>query len=346
MKSSKPSVANAAVLARPRHAWIQIAKVLLGLGLICMLLLVGQINLRSVFALASRPYVVVIAFLLIYLTIPLGAYRWVIVLRIFGLTLPFRLAYHFTAIGVVAGIFLPGFIGADTVRVAYAWRDLGYGPGRIAFSILLDRLLGLFALSTIAALMTVINWHQLQLTPGLHLLAVSVLGLFVTAVAAGLLMLIVPLPLSMFDDWPGRWVRVARVVDQIRDVLVMARQNPKPLLASFAIALVIQSLQVSTIVVIALTLAIGNLSATDYFLAAPLTLIANAVPLTPNGLGVGEILFDQMCHSLEQDPSTTAYSSIFFAFRALAIFVSLVGLISFVIYRHVGHPPHREALKE
>jgi hypothetical protein len=29
--------------------------------------------------------------------------------------------------------------------------------------------------------------------------------------------------------------------------------------------------------------------------AAPLAMIANALPLTPGGLGVGEVAFDQVC---------------------------------------------------
>jgi glycosyltransferase 2 family protein len=66
----------------------------------------------------------------------------------------------------------------------------------------------------------------------------------------------------------------------------------------------------------------------------PLTLVANALPLTPNGIGIGEAAFDQICRWLEPVPSGAAYSSIFFAYRTISMLASLPGLVSFVIYRN------------
>ena len=77
----------------------------------------------------------------------------------------------------------------------------------------------------------------------------------------------------------------------------------------------------------------------DYMFAVPLTLVANALPLTPNGIGVGEAAFDQICRWLEPSPSGAAYSSIFFAFRAISMLACLPGFISFAIYRNPAKPP-------
>ena len=52
---------------------------------------------------------------------------------------------------------------------------------------------------------------------------------------------------------------------------------------------------------------IGVLSAVDYMFAVPLTLIVNALPLTPSGIGVGEAAFDQICRWLEPAPSGAAF---------------------------------------
>jgi hypothetical protein len=51
------------------------------------------------------------------------------------------------------------------------------------------------------------------------------------------------------------------------------------------------------------------LSVGDLMLAVPLTLAVNALPLTPNGIGIGEVAFDQICHWLEPTPTNAPYSS-------------------------------------
>jgi hypothetical protein len=66
----------------------------------------------------------------------------------------------------------------------------------------------------------------------------------------------------------------------------------------------------------------------------PLTLVANSLPLTPNGIGIGEAAFDQICHLMERVPSGAAYSSIFFALRAVSVLASLPGFVSFALYRN------------
>jgi glycosyltransferase 2 family protein len=66
----------------------------------------------------------------------------------------------------------------------------------------------------------------------------------------------------------------------------------------------------------------------------PLTLLANALPLTPSGIGVGEAAFDQICRWLEPTPSGAAYSSIFFAFRLVSTLTCIPGLVSLAVYRN------------
>jgi hypothetical protein len=88
--------------------------------------------------------------------------------------------------------------------------------------------------------------------------------------------------------------------------------------------------------VLAGVLKIGRLDWIDYVFATSLTLVANALPLTPNGIGIGEAAFDQICRWLEHVPTGAPYSSIFFAFRAVLVGVSLTGLVSFVLYRQAA----------
>jgi hypothetical protein len=254
-------------------------------------------------------------------------------LRTFGLSLPFGRAFHFTAIGTLWNLVLLGSVGGDAVRMFYAWRSLRQGAGRIAIATLTDRILGVFALLSIAAGMTLLMWRQLQAVPSLALLAHSVLLVFVAAIVGALTFVTAPMLVRKLRLHLSYWPRLARLVGQIYDVVMMARENPIRLLAAFMLSLVVQGCTLTAFLIVAETLDIGSLGPGDYLFAAPLTLIANALPLTPNGLGVGEVAFDQICRWLEPQSSGAAYSSIFFAYRALAVLISLTGLVSFVLCR-------------
>jgi uncharacterized protein (TIRG00374 family) len=339
MESSESFKAFPARLPRERTSHsTNLFKAVVGIGLLAALVYWGQIDLRALAALAETPTAVLICFLLLFLTLPLAALRWGILLRTFGLPIGFTRLFHFVAIGSLGNLFLLGSVGGDAIRLFYAWRTLGRGAGRIAISLLVDRALGLLALVSIAIVFTLANWRRVQQVPGLTALSWSLAIVFAAALVGTFVLFITPSLARAIQKRLSRVPRLKKRIGQIRDVIRMARNNPLSLVAAFLLALLIQGSTVTAVVVIAQTLRIGSLSAFDYFLAAPITLIANALPLTPNGLGVGELAFDQICRWLEPQYSGAAYSSIFFAFRALGALVSLVGLISFAIYRGPVRP--------
>ena len=121
---------------------------------------------------------------------------------------------------------------------------------------------------------------------------------------------------------------------QVRGLILVLQTNPRSLLSAFALALATQILAVLGVLVLAEAINIGELRGADYILAVPLTLVVNALPLTPSGIGVGEAAFDQICRWLESTPSGAAYSSIFFAFRVVSTLLCIPGLVSLAFYRY------------
>ena len=63
------------------------------------------------------------------------------------------------------------------------------------------------------------------------------------------------------------------------------------------------------------------------------SLMANFIPLTPGGIGIGESAFNFFAESLEgNNLKNIAYGSIFFlGFRVLFTFVTLTGVISYIL---------------
>jgi glycosyltransferase 2 family protein len=332
MESREHARAEADSRASTLRRWlIGLARLGLGIALLAALVVWGQIDLRALLELTPSAVVTCLAILLV--SLPLAALRWTVLLQVVGVSLRFVDLLHFVAIGVLGNVLLLGSIGGDAIRGLYAWRALGRGGGRIAVSLFADRLLSVLAALFIPLAFSLLYWHRMQQVPALAALGTLIIAVAATCTVGAGVLFAVPDLTRPLEARLLRWPRVARLVSELREMIHMLRTNPLALLAAFGLALATQILAALAVFVVAQAMKIGALSAADYMFAVPLTLVANGLPLTPSGIGVGEAAFDQICRWLESTPSGAAYSSIFFAFRLISTLTCIPGLISLVIYR-------------
>jgi uncharacterized protein (TIRG00374 family) len=341
MESRAPALKQTdRILARPR-LWTNLAKTALGVTLLAALVFWGRIDLNVLLELAVAPSAVVTCLTLLFLTLPLAALRWGIFLRALGVSIPFVNLFHFVAIGLLTNVLLLGSAGGDAVRGLYAWRALGRSGGRVAVSVLADRLFSLLAVLFISLAFTLFYWRQMQQVPALAALGMSIVVAAVACVAGACLLFAAADLTRPIEAHLLRWPTLTNLLVQARWMISMLRTNPVSLLAAFALAFATQILTVFAVAVLAGAIRIGVLNPVDYIFVVPFTLIVNALPLTPGGIGVGEAAFDQICRWLEPIPSGAAYSSIFFAFRVVSTLTCIPGLISLAIYRNTvrSNPP-------
>jgi len=318
-----------------------LAKLAAGLLLLAVLLHFGNIDLSALKVLLDRPWTVAAAGALVLATLPLGALRWGIMLRLLGAPLPFVPLFHIQCIATVTNQFLLGPASADAVRGLYAWRALQGRAGVVAVSILADRIIGLVALVGLGGAVIALRWPQLRDVPQMSALIVPLAVGFVVLIGVCLMLLTAPSAIRWIEMLLGRHGRIATMLDRIQGSLIVVRQRPSALLAVLLISVVGHCASILAVVVLALAMNIGTLAAIDYATAVPLAFLVNALPLTAGGLGVGEAAFDRICHWLEPVASGAAYASVFFAYRAVSTLVLMVGFVSFVVYRNqeVGKVP-------
>jgi uncharacterized protein (TIRG00374 family) len=334
-RAPAPKQADPKAASRRRRIRTGLTKMALGLALLAALVFWGQIDLKVLLQLIAMPSAVATCLALLFLTLPVAALRWSILLRALGVKIPFGNLLHFVAIGVFANVLLLGNAGGDAIRGIYAWRALGRSGGRVAVSLLADRSFSLLGVLLTSLFFALLDWHRLQQVPALIALSTSIL-VAVTVCTVGVCALFVaPGIIRQLEVRLSRRPLAVKLLMQTRDVIIMLRANPLSLLAALALALVTQFLAVFAVLSIAEALKIGALSAADYMFAVPLTVIVNSLPLTPSGIGVGEVAFDQICRWLEPIPSGAAYSSVFFAFRVVSMLICVPGLISLAHYRNV-----------
>lgn len=330
----------------PGRMWSSLIKAAAGVGLLAALFIWGRIDLAALSSLGNAPWTVALCTLVLFLLLPLSALRWGLVLRALDISIPFNKLFHFVSIGMVINVFLLGSMGGDAARGIYAWRAVGHGSARIAISLVADRLVGMLALVSIAALSAAFNWHWMRHVPALAALGASLFLIFAAAVAGVCALLFASRLVRPLEERLSRWPRLAGLIGHARDLVLLVRTHPWQLLAVLAISLVIHACVVAGAIIIARTTGIGQLAPADYMFAVPLTLVANSIPLTPNGIGVGEAAFDQICRWLEPAPSGAAYSSVFFALRVISMLACLPGFVSFALYRNQGNLPADAAATE
>src|SRR5215468_8946595 len=176
MESRAPALKQTdRVLAR-RRLWTNLAKTALGVTLLAALVFWGRIDLNVLLELAAAPWAVVTCLALLFLALPLAALRWGIFLRALGVSIPFVSLFHFVAIGLLTNVLLLGSVGGDAVRGLYAWRALGRSGGRVAVSVLADRLSILFAVLFTLLVFSLVYWHRMQQVPALAALATSIIA--------------------------------------------------------------------------------------------------------------------------------------------------------------------------
>jgi hypothetical protein len=237
--------------------------------------------------------------------------------------------------GLFVGLFLPGLVGGDAVRFLYLNAAVPQHRVRIASSLIVDRLIGLMGLIIVIALLADLEWQSVRHLPGLLSVAVSIIGGGIAAIAAATLGMGVVgyLHRAGWFDRMQRGSPPMRSLFNLIEAMLLVRRAPLSIVAALALSTLIHGLAVTAVIVVAgqihFTALLGPL---QYAFAASLTLLTNALPLSPGGLGIGEAAFDQLCRMLAPG-NHGGFGSVFFAFRSLSILAALIAAPSFVLYR-------------
>jgi uncharacterized protein (TIRG00374 family) len=301
-------------------------RIVAGVALLALLYHWHVIDLDALDILVARPEILALALAASLVNIPLEALRWHILLRAQGIDLRLWRTISVLASSVFFANFLPGAAGGDVIRSVYVYKA---APGRRAaamLSILIDRLIGLiaFVLLGLAAMLTrPIGRAPLEfsvLTLSVLFIATLVLSFFFGhVIAQGLQRLL-----------RGRSARLAQIVDDVGAALRQYARDWRSAGLAMLLSVVIVGGTVGPIMLIAEAMPFAGPSAADYGIAGLYAVIANSLPVTPGGLGIGEGAFASACIMLAPQAAHAAYGTIFLAFRCVFMLSTLSGLVAYL----------------
>lgn len=119
-------------------------------SLLLLGVVIGSVGVETVLeGLAElRPAALVVALGLAVLNVAISAYKWGLLLRIKGISLPFRTLLSYYYVGQFFNAFLPTTVGGDGVRVYYLHARHDAGPDAVS-SVVVERLTGLLTVLAI-----------------------------------------------------------------------------------------------------------------------------------------------------------------------------------------------------
>jgi uncharacterized membrane protein YbhN (UPF0104 family) len=269
-------------------------------------------------------------------------------LRANRLNLPHREVFSYLMVSKFFNMAFPGYISGDILRGFYVSRRasefVGSGeaddpprgvPPAVVASIVLDRIAGLIPLFVLCMIGLTGLWLSYPISPQILLPVAALAGI---GLLAPLLLFLLtyrrPQPEAFLNRFT-RWPRLAQFVSSFYEGAHRYARNLKLIRNILAFSFLNQGLAIASFVLFGAALRI-DAPVMSYFLLVPLGLLVTAVPVSPAGLGVGQLAFLALFHSV----GTSQGANLFTLYMASFIVINLTGALLYLFPFPAAMPPH------
>jgi uncharacterized membrane protein YbhN (UPF0104 family) len=267
----------------------------------------------------------------------LQIYRWYLLVRALDLPFSVRNAYRLSLVGIFYNTFIPGSIGGDLVKAYYIAHAHPERKTRAVASVIADRALGLFGLILFVAVLGSIAWWlgdpRINANPDLQRIVKLMAGVAGASVIGFLLLGF--LPQRRVDRFAGRLKWVPKVGTSLAELWYTVWEYRKRLkvvalgvlLSAGAHFGLVFAFHCASRVFPPANPAVELATLSEHMVIAPIGFIAQAIPITPGGVGVAEGVFAWL-YKLSGRPETRGI----IARLALRLVEWLIALTGYIVY--------------
>jgi len=314
---------------RIQHRYSLLLKLALAFFLLWALYRLELLQLAPLVFLVQTPWLLVVIVFLLWLTFPLCALRWWQLLQIQGIKPPLSDVFKIVYSSAFWGLFLPGVVGGDIVRVAFGLTLSRRRMSVVTVSVVVDRLLGMLGLLTLGLLASLVYLDRFWVHPHMRSLILLLAGTFLTGLlavtAAGIFARCLR-AVYRRKEWPEKGF-ILRLAAKTIESVALYSDRPGQLALGWGLSIVVHGKDLAILAILARVMGIGGMDPWQYAIVGSITFLVNYLPLTPGGLGVGEAAFSQLALWLEPASAPPAYATVLLAFRAVTALALLPALI-------------------
>lgn len=275
-----------------RRILLALLRLSIGIGLIVYLVRAKIIDLHVFPKLLSAWPITLAAVVLSSADMALMAWRLWYLFVPQGMRLSFGSAIRLTAVSSFFGTFLPGRTGGDVAKVFYASRGNHGLRTEIITVLLLDRVLGLFSLLLLSLLVAPMFPALLRVKAISAMLFVA-LTLALAILSGFLLCLVAPTFVNRLIEGPLKFLPGGEIIRRSLGTIAAYRRRPGSLIRALCISIT-DNFMVVGIFALGLLVVEPASVVPRLWVIVPIGEIANSLPLTPGGLGVGETAFNSL----------------------------------------------------
>lgn len=279
------------------------------------------------------------------LLLVLSGWRWHRLLGAAGVAVSLTRALRLTFIGNFFNNVMFGATGGDLIRAVLVTRGLQENRWRAALSVLVDRILGLFVLLVIAALVLTIAGKagDFERIPALHKVWLAVLALVGGTVVGVSIYLSARARRALRIDALLRRLPGQAVIAKVDGALTVYRAHPRALAEALLVSFPIQACGILSFWCFARALG-ADLAFSQAAVVFPVVQTVSALPLAPAGWGLGETLYGFFFARYGAGFTLGVATSVLFRL-ATQVGWGLVGGALWALgrERERGHPPVKES---
>lgn len=212
--------------------------------------------------------------------------RWWRLLRVAGCQVRWWAAFRLSYLGLFFNLVMPGLTGGDVVKAVLAVRE---NPGKrpdALVSVVVDRLMGMFALAFLASVVILVADSFAELRPIVPPIMVVMLvgGLVYTSRRVRKLL--------RFDALLDR-LPMGERLKSLDAAVVAYRRRPLELVLAFGLSMGNHFLAVVGVMGLGAAFGVpsGLIGLVDYLAIVPVANMLSSIPITPGGWGVGEAAY-------------------------------------------------------
>lgn len=255
----------------------------------------GVLNFRSIVSLAT-PQLVAFCLACVFMQIFINNYRWVLLMRAQGIQSDVRHSLPLSFIGMFFNFVMPGGVGGDVIKGYYLLQEHPSRKVAAAMSIFMDRMVGFFIMILTAFLALFFNWNEVSHSRELQSVAAGVTALFIVFILFFTVALSRRLGQRVFQTWGlGELLFVkipgGKKLRHVYEVVHTFRNEPKYFFWACCLSIGNQILLVAFTVAVAWAMGVRDVPLMVYFFIVPVGTVVMALPISPAGIGVGQLAF-------------------------------------------------------